>query len=847
MYKDEKLKLFNIQSIFENPIDFSINFTKLNEKYISEAFSLYSGNFSILSTGSFSRMELSPFSDIDIIFLSDEFDEQSNQNISQIIKFLWDSGIEISHTVRTFSDIDDFLKQDLNSYTQLFETRFLVGEQKYFHKLWEILKIQLTQEIITDITNKLIDDIQKKEKKFGNSPKYLEPNVKYSAGGLRDLHIAEWIYTIQNIESIDLGKENTQIENFINSLLKDDSYSKNELNKIFEKYKFLLSIRHILHIITNQLQDRLTFEMQEFLAKSIAQYNSNFQLFMNDYFEATTTQNRFLKTIIKKCQVYENDTLPEMLFTEIDTTFRLKNGIIYYDGSETLELFEIVKAFYLRGKYSARFSHGLRTQIIDASNLLKSSVSVSKFSAKYFKEIFNLEQNIGSTLRLMNEMGILRIFIPEWNGIIGKFQPGVYHSYTVDEHTIVAIAKLENLIHENSHLSKIFFGLKRKNLLFFATLLHDIGKGIDVESHEIIGAEITETIMYRLGFDDYSVKITKFLVRHHLTMEQTAFRRNLNDPYILDQFISIFPSRKSLDHLYLLTYADLSAVNPRVWTSWKADLLFELYDKVRILLEEKISPEDLIQSHHKKLTEKLIEKNDEEMEKHLHSIDDVNYLKDFSEEEISQHIKEINNDSKVSIIFKENDDYTNVTVITKDFNSLLSRLCGAFAINDANINNAKIFTREDGIVIDSFHITDFQTHKQLEISKYEKLKSDISAAVNNELVISREFKNTRSRWKRLEKKFFWKKDAVKVTFIEHHKYTIIDISANDKIGLLYKITSILNHLELDIFFAKISTQGDKVIDSFYILQRDRKKVLNLIKDAVAFEIEKEINKFLEDN
>jgi len=330
-------------------------------------------------------------------------------------------------------------------------------------------------------------------------------------------------------------------------------------------------------------------------------------------------------------------------------------------------------------------------------------------------------------------------------------------------------------------------------------------------------------------------------------MEQTAFRRNLNDPYILDQFISIFPSRKSLDHLYLLTYADLSAVNPRVWTSWKADLLFELYDKARILLEEQISPEELIQSHHKKLTEKLIEKNNEEMEKHLHSIDDVNYLKDFSEEEINQHIKEINNDSKVSIIFRENDDYTNVTVITEDFNSLLSRLCGAFAINDANINNAKIFTREDGIVIDSFHITDFQTHKQLEISKYDKLKSDISAAVNNELVISREFKNTRSRWKRLEKRFFWKKDAAKVTFVEHHKYTIIDISANDKIGLLYKITSILNQLELDIFFAKISTQGDKVVDSFYILQRDRKKVSNLIKDAIAFEIETEINKFLEYN
>ena len=440
-----------------------------------------------------------------------------------------------------------------------------------------------------------------------------------------------------------------------------------------------------------------------------------------------------------------------------------------------------------------------------------------------------LEAHEQSTLAIMNELGVLGAFIPEFGDLNGFMQHGVYHCYTADEHTLITIRNLEKLANKNSPYSQLYNSIKDKEILNLSLLLHDIAKPIDISGHEIIGAEMASSIMMRLGYEENEIDKVCFLVKNHLMMEQVAFRRNLNDPETLNSFATKFNVVEDLDLLYLITYADLSAVNPAVWTSWKAELLSELYRKSKAMIEDKISGEELLYStiysapkDISKHSDKITENNVQDHFDSLH--DDMGYVNHFSDEEIAQHIEEILKGDTVSVLFKELDDFTNVTVITKDFPSLLSKLCGVFAINDANIHSAKIFTRKDGIVIDTFLVTDFRTHKRVDEIKYEKMKEDFYSVINGFLELHQEVAKLKSRWWRIENKLFKRSGQIKITFEKHDRYTIIDVHSPDRLGFLYHVTNKMNKLGLVIYFAKISTKGDDIVDSFYVLDRNGHKV-----------------------
>jgi [protein-PII] uridylyltransferase len=331
-------------------------------------------------------------------------------------------------------------------------------------------------------------------------------------------------------------------------------------------------------------------------------------------------------------------------------------------------------------------------------------------------------------------------------------------------------------------------------------------------------------------------------------MEQIAFRRNLSDPETLNNFTAKFGSVQNLNYLYLVTYADLSAVNPAVWTSWKSELLSELYLKSKAMLEEQLTGEELlIRSTY--VVPKEISKHSEiisedHVQEHIDSINDIAYAHHFSEEEIARHIEEIQKGVKISTLFKELPNFTNITVITKDFPSLLSRLCGVFSINDANIHDAKIFTRKDGIVIDTFNVTDFRTHKKIEPERYEKIRKDLYAVISGLLQLSQEFTKMKSRWWRIENKFFKRSGKVKIAFEDHEKYTIIDVFSPDRLGFLYQVTKKMNELGLIIYFAKISTKGDDIVDSFYVLDRNGKKVSQNEYELIITELTNTINQLL---
>jgi [protein-PII] uridylyltransferase len=845
-YRDKE-NLFKNPALQKDGYKLSKAYSLLVEECIEKALGDKTFNFAVASSGSFSRRELAPFSDIDLMIIVESF-EENEEEIKSIVQILWDCGIEVSHTIRDFFDIEKFLAEELNTFTQFFETRFLLGNSDIYNKWNKKVFSLIDDNAIVRLLKEYFQDIQDRYDKYGDSPKVLEPNVKMTAGGLRDLQAVEWMFILKNKIFLNKQNETTQAENFF-SILEESNYTTlTECSRLRKSYKLILTVRNLLHITSKQKTDRFEFNAQIKVAKVFGYTKDNFNLFMKEYFEATTIINRFCKTMVKRFNEEISNPLPDALFIDLDADYRMKNKVISFWGEQSLTLSTILRAFYYRGFYGASFDENLRSQIIQNIEKYKNASFDELESSVFFREILRLEKNVGQTLSVMNELGVLGTFLPEFKDLEGFLQHGVYHCYTADEHTLMTIQNLEKLDKDTSHVGKLYNTLKSREILFLSLLLHDIAKPINISGHEIIGAEMASSIAQRLGYSDSEIEQVRFLVYNHLSMEQVAFRRNLNDPETLNNFTSKFNSIEDLELLYLLTYADLSAVNSAVWTSWKSDLLFELLSKSKAMLEEQKTGEELLMSSIELIPKEISKYSDEiserDVKEHIESINDITYAQQFTDEEIAKHVEEIERGEKLSVIFKELADFTSITVIVQDFPSLLSKLCGVLSINDANIHDAKIFTRKDGIVIDTFSVTDFRSGATIEPEKYGKIKSDFKKVVNGILQLNCEFKNLKSRWWRIENKFFKRTGKINISFEDHDRYTIIDIISPDRLGFLYQITDKMSELGLYIYFAKIATRGDDIVDAFYILDRNGKKVSESDKELIVSELTETITQML---
>ena len=533
---------------------------------------------------------------------------------------------------------------------------------------------------------------------------------------------------------------------------------------------------------------------------------------------------------------------------KLDDDYVYKGNIISYAGEKDFTLSSILRGYYYRGLYNSRFDESLRARIIETIEELDQNSSNETESSVFFREILKLPRNVGQTLSAMNELGVLGVFLPEFKDLIGFLQHGVYHFYTADEHTLVTIKNVEKLEREHSQLGKLFTSLKNREFLYLGLLFHDIAKPINLSGHEIIGAEVAAAVMYRLGYSEEEIETVSLLVRNHLVMEQVAFRRNLNDPETLNNFALRFNSTEELNLLYLVTYADLSAVNPAVWTSWKSDLLAELYRKTYAMLEEKISGEEFLISNTYVIPKEISKHSDaiseDNVQEHIDSINDIAYAHNFTEKEIAKHVEEIQKGVSISTSFKELNDFINITVITRDFSSLLSKVCGVLSINGVNIHDARIFTRKDGIVIDTFNVTDFNTGKKIEKDRFGKIRKDMKSVISGLLQLNQEFAKMKSKWWRIETRLFKRTGKVKIEFENYEKYTIIDIFSPDRLGFLYQVTNKMNQLGLSIYFAKIATRGDDIVDSFYVLDASGKKISQNDYDLIRTELMETISQLL---
>jgi [protein-PII] uridylyltransferase len=588
-----------------------------------------------------------------------------------------------------------------------------------------------------------------------------------------------------------------------------------------------------MHLEAQALHDALEFNLQRQVAEALryraTAQRTSVERFMQDYYVAARSVAQLAQRVSRwaedrfiKPSARERIRPLDHFFALEDSTINLRRSVKKLSSDDAL------RAFLLEIEHNASFSHKLE-------DLLSRSAAGytplrSERGALLFRDLLNKKRGVSQAIHKMNDLGLLARWIPEWKGLVAFFQHNQYHFYTADEHTLMVLAHAEALAEDTNTFGQIFQALPRRDVLYLAALLHDIAKPIRIGDHEIIGVDVARAVLKRLRYADVMDDVL-FLVRNHLLMEQVAFRRNLSDPQTILDFASKFSNTRQLDLLYLLTYVDLSAVNKNVWTDWKGMLLFELYRQSRRILEGKLTSAQFEQSEverHTVAVKELVGElsstlSEDQAHNHLDAVESPAYLATFDAQEIAEHIRRIGTAETVSTIFKRKRDHTEVTIIARDAPFALSRFCGVLSANDANIFDAQIFTRNDGTIIDRFHVVDFISKTALSDEQCEKIHQELNDVFEGATDIEHLLQRHRMKWKR-RKKMPNPNIRIDVEFEDHARFTIIDVYAPDMLGFLYRITGTMSMIGLNISFAKIATRVDGIVDSFYVLDLTGRKL-----------------------
>jgi [protein-PII] uridylyltransferase len=794
----------------------------------------------VLAIGGYGRAELCPKSDIDVMVLAEDGGSKAEAEklAKSFLLLLWDAGINVGHSVRTVKDALSLHGRAIDSWASMLESRFLCGNAALAGSLFRAMKNQVGKGKDRWFIEGVFDDVRLRHERFGNSVKLLEPHVKKSAGGLRDFQALFWLYRASEpayLFPLD-GAQPASLA-FIDRLMHDGVLDEHEQHVVAAALQFLFRTRHEMHFRRATATDALEYILQREVAEALgfggkAELHS-VEVFMREYYLHARTLHRLYQNLSPKFQeMIESSRIFPPRPEQIHAHFLREDDVLTLatDATQLTEARQVLEAFALCAEHELALHVRLRRAIAGSLHLFDEQQRRSPELASLFRRILQ-SRRVAKTLHDMNELDVLAAYIPEWGELVAFFQHNMYHYFTADEHTLIAIAKAEHLREKQGVLREVFRNIRRKEVLYITILLHDIAKPRGVADHEVTGVEVARTVLERIEMSDAFPDVA-FLIRNHLVMEQVAFRRNIHDPATIKEFAAKFERPELLDYLYVLTYADLSAVNINVWTEWKSSLLQELYQWTSELLRRNLKGSDIDtfkQTKHEETVETLVEKLSttlprERVHEHLNGIGNEAYVAMFSDEEIEQHIQQSAADETVSTIFKRQEGYTEVTVIAEDAPFALSKFCAVLTANDANIFDANIFTRDDGIIIDRFRVSDVSTKNVLSHAVCGKIAKELNEVMEGRLDIEHLFAAHRRKWKRRQKLPANPNIRTDVQFEDHPRYTIIDVYAPDALGFLYRVTECISRLGLDIYFAKIATRVDGILDAFYVLDRSGNRI-----------------------
>ena len=808
---------------------------------------------SIISVGGYGRREMAPFSDVDLLFLTPyKMTPWSENVIETVLYLLWDLKLKVGHSSRSIKDCLRLGSDDYTIRTAMLEHRFVCGDinlaSQLNEKLWKNLFSGTAKDFISA---KLIERENRHEK---HGQRYMvEPNVKEGKGGLRDLQslywIAKYVYQTQNISDlVDLN------------VFRSDEYLQFE-----QAEEFLWAVRCQMHHLADRAIEQLSFDLQVEVASAMGYHDSRDQraveIFMQDYFRHATRVGDLTRIFLTSLEAVhaKDEPLLERIFKrkpKIDNDYIVIHNRLAIK-SEKEFLTNPINLLKL-------FSEALRTGLLihpNAMRLVSANLTMvnNEFRAsteaqQIFLELLLKHGNPERALRRMNELGFLAKFIPEFEPIVAMMQFNMYHSYTVDEHTIQCLktlAQIEKgeLVEELPIASSILKDGVNRKVIYIALLLHDIGKGRS-DDHSILGAKIAKRVSPRLGLNKQETETVEWLVRYHLLMSDMAQKRDISDPRTVRDFAKAVQSVKRLNLLTVLTVCDIRSVGPDTWNNWKATLIRQLYAETKAILEqgaEALNRENRMTEAKKALREKLSEwdNKDIKIETGRHY---PPYWQGFQVDAQFAFAKLLRNlgadEIKIELTPDTDRDATRICFALSDHPGIFSRLAGALALVGANVVDARSYTSKDGFATAAFWIQDGDGSPYNQ-ARFSRLRRMIEKTLSGE-VITREAIKERDKFKKREKAF---KVPTSVTFDNEGSeiYTIIEVDTRDRPGLLFDLTRTLANMNVYIASAVIATYGEQVVDSFYVKdmfglkfysESKQKKLEQNLRQAITLGVER---------
>ena len=781
----------------------------------------------VMAVGGSGRGEMAPFSDVDLLFvLPYKMTGWAESVIESTLYILWDLRLKVGHASRSIPDCLRLAKEDFTIRTSLLEMRYLTGDAALGDQLHDTLREQLFAGTASEFIDAKLEERAERHKRQGGQRYMVEPNVKEGKGGLRDLQTLYWIAKYEH--GVDTVAE----------LVEHGVFRQEEFDAFDAAERFLWAVRCHIHLIAGRAQDQLTFDLQVEVASRIGYTDHSgrraVEYFMQDYFRHATRVGeltRIFLTAMEAAHLKPEPLIIGFLKGRRRRRKKLKPG---YDVKQG-RLAVVDNADFLSDKLNLLrlFEEGLRTGYLihpDAMRLVTANLHLidddmrsNKEAVRIFLDLLLKHGNPERGLRRMNELGVLAAFIPEFAPVVAMMQFNMYHSYTVDEHTIQVISTLaqierEELIEELPVASGILKAGVNRKVLYLACLIHDLGKGRD-EDHSVVGAQIARRICPRLGLKAEESETVEWLVRHHLLMSDMAQKRDIGDVRTVRDFAKAVKTKTRLDLLTVLTVCDIRGVGPNVWNNWKATLLRGLYRATAVALEtglEDLNREKREGEAKKALRERLADWD----RKALKTETDRHYgpywqgLDTETQAVIAGLLRDLpSNEIRIDTAQDIDRDATRVCFALADHPGIFSRLAGALSLVGANVVDARTYTTKDGYATAVFWVQDAEGHPY-EASRLPRLTTMIQKTLRGEVVASQAL-DKRDKIKKRERPF---NVPTNITFDNEGSeiYTIIEVDTRDRPGLLYDLTKTLAASNIYISSAVIATYGAQVIDTFYV-------------------------------
>jgi [protein-PII] uridylyltransferase len=818
----------------------------------------------LMAVGGYGRGALAPFSDIDLLFLRPYKQTAHTESVIEFMLYaLWDLGFKVGHASRTVDECMKLAREDFTIRTSLLEARRLCGDEI----LAQDLKRRFLKEVQTGTGAQFVaaklKERDERHTKAGSSRYMVEPNVKEGKGGLRDLNTLFWI--AQYLHQSDTPTE----------LVRLDEFTGRELKACLRAFDFLWAVRAHLHFATGRAEERLSFDLQPEIARRMGYGDSPHgetpavERFMRHYFLIAKQVGSLTRTFCAKLEEEEAKSRPQGLSRflprigaprrrRLADGFHLDGGRLCVDGPEVFQRdpVNLFRLFRLADQGDYDLHPDAFSEVTRALHLITPKVRREPEAVEAFLDVLVRGREPQRTLGLMNEAGVLGRFIPEFGRIVAQMQFNMYHSYTVDEHTLRAVGviaeiKAGKLAKDHPLATQVFPLIQDCEALFLAMLLHDTGKGGE-GGQERAGARAARLACERMGLQPARVELVGWLVEHHLLMSDVAQKRDISDARTISAFAQVVENPERLRLLLVLTVADIRAVGPGVWNGWKGQLLRDLYGSTEALFRggRGSDPAILLRQDQKAAADWAREKlcsetypTDPWVEEWARQMEDA-YFNAFSTEEHAAHYQLARKSTgparaSASARVLSGHNTTEIAVAARDRRGLFADLAGCIAAVGANIVGARVYTSTAAQALDIFQLQaatggPFGADNPLLLARLTEALERTARGEGQAGEPRRPLDQGRTA-------AFAVPAAVSVDNEASEAATVVEVSGRDRPGLLEALARILADRELQLVSAHVDGYGERAVDAFYVTRNHHKltsaRAIGELKQALTAALE----------